>query len=1108
MRTKFLADPGIVFIRPGPAMAFTQNRISEFYSLFPFHLLANCEVVLWLIHWDNRHWLLYIADIRVSKSYLLDPASNFLPDGMECLWYKLDLLLVHLLQPQGVKSFEKSRLDGLPLQSKDGDCGLFVCQYALDYCKKKEFHSPNLGLLRNEINKIVRQIIASRTEDVARPPETSTHPVLLNALSNLRETDSDVSIVLAESVRAASLLFPERFKKKLKLPSAVFLDGEKSAFSLRMEYESHPKSVIRRILPSTNPSSLPTREDIEKHFSYLPPPPLSDDFNVDLPFLEDTFTDKPITADEIDTAFKTSSSSSSPGSDGLLYSDWTAIDPHRNFLTEVFNYILKTKNIPIQWQSFKTSLLLKPLKEDFSHLVSSWRPIAIMDTVYRIFATVMNSRLLAWVVAGNLISREQKALLFSDGCAEHNAILLSVKERFCLDKTSSHICWLDLTEAFPSVPYDLIWYTLKGMGCAPSTITLIKEMYYDVSTVYNCCGVVTNKVKLFRGVKQGCPLSMTLFCLSIDFLLKSCRDIPNLLSISGLGLSVLAYADDLVVIGSSAENLKIMLDRIGTLAGHVHLKFNGPKCGYYCVDPDAPATVMDINGEVIPTIEGENTYKYLGVPFGAPKRQNIEVILNKIVFDFEIIAKSDLHPSQKLDAFCTFLHSRLPFHLRNRVIDSMSLTSPRRRQGAERDPDFGFDDRVRKTVKQICEAQFFRGFNNEFIYTSKSLGGLGIMPAAVDYYIQSIVGAYRFFVSNDLPFRAFIVEQLALVAKKRFANFMLNDISKALEWLSDTASVDMHGPGTWWTKVRNACRMLRKDGIDCIFFMNETGVCLKVIVKENSTYIFDSTINNKSRLCSVLHDAVGLHHFMKWSSMTSQGIIAKCLTQSIRSHMVLRGYTLSSNIWLFAIKARNNNLPLMYRSFRLKKGMNTMCRRCNTFVETAAHVLNHCPANMYQATRKHNSVLDLAGDLLRKMGHDVDLDKCPSGINTSLRPDIVIRDYKAKQTYILDIKVSYDDPKNFDRNRTDNNTKYQPLADEVAAHLRHNVYLNVINVGCLGSWDPINDEALKRVGLSNKEISRFATALTACALKQSYYIFLSHVTGQKYNANVHIAHTA
>ena len=77
----------------------------------------------------------------------------------------------------------------------------------------------------------------------------------------------------------------------------------------------------------------------------------------------------------------------------------------------------------------------------------------------------------------------------------------------------------------------------------------------------------------------------------------------------------------------------------------------------------------------------------------------------------------------------------LPFHLRIRVIDSMSLTSARRRQGVERDPDFVFDDRVRKIVKEICEAQKVRGFNNEFIYTSKSLGGLGIVPATVDYYI-------------------------------------------------------------------------------------------------------------------------------------------------------------------------------------------------------------------------------------------------------------------------------------------------------------------------------------------------------------------------------------
>ena len=179
-------DSGVVFIRPASATALTQNRISEFYSLFPFFLLSNAEFLLWLIHWDNKHWLLYIADIRDCKSFLFDPATKVLSDGITNLWYRLDNLLINLLNPQGLTSLTKTYLENVPLQNRDGDCGLFVCQYAVDFCRKNEFHSPNIGVLRNEINKIVRNIIACRNDvinDVL--PNQSTHPVLLEALLGL-----------------------------------------------------------------------------------------------------------------------------------------------------------------------------------------------------------------------------------------------------------------------------------------------------------------------------------------------------------------------------------------------------------------------------------------------------------------------------------------------------------------------------------------------------------------------------------------------------------------------------------------------------------------------------------------------------------------------------------------------------------------------------------------------------------------------------------------------------------------------------------------------------------------------------------------------------------
>ena len=80
------------------------------------------------------------------------------------------------------------------------------------------------------------------------------------------------------------------------------------------------------------------------------------------------------------------------------------------------------------------------------------------------------------------------------------------------------------------------------------------------------------------------------------------------------------------------------------------------------------------------------------------------------------------------------------------------------------------------------------------------------------------------------------------------------------------------------------------------------------------------------------------------------------------------------------------------------------------------------------------------------------------------------------------MKISYEKPKNFNKNRESNHKKYAPFSNDIHNISRHGVFVDVINVGCLGSWDPVNDASLKKVGLSNKEIARLAISLTSCAL--------------------------
>ena len=98
---------------------------------------------------------------------------------------------------------------------------------------------------------------------------------------------------------------------------------------------------------------------------------------------------------------------------------------------------------------------------------------------------------------GSLISKQQKPILSSNECAEHNSYVYSIEKAQKTDNLRFYLCWLDPGEAFSSIPHVLIWKTLDSIDF----INLFKELYKNVFMTN--MGKVTGKVKLFKDVKQA-----------------------------------------------------------------------------------------------------------------------------------------------------------------------------------------------------------------------------------------------------------------------------------------------------------------------------------------------------------------------------------------------------------------------------------------------------------------------------------------------------------------------------------------------------------------------------------------------------------------------------
>jgi hypothetical protein len=80
---------------------------------------------------------------------------------------------------------------------------------------------------------------------------------------------------------------------------------------------------------------------------------------------------------------------------------------------------------------------------------------------------------------------------------------------------------IDFTNAFGSVPHELILSTMKQRHFPRWTQNIVADLYNGVTSMIEKRGCRSDKIAWKRAVKQGCPLSPPLFNLCLEPLLQA-----------------------------------------------------------------------------------------------------------------------------------------------------------------------------------------------------------------------------------------------------------------------------------------------------------------------------------------------------------------------------------------------------------------------------------------------------------------------------------------------------------------------------------------------------------------------------------------------------------
>ncbi|KAM9973967.1 hypothetical protein ACTFIW_007629 [Dictyostelium discoideum] len=284
---------------------------------------------------------------------------------------------------------------------------------------------------------------------------------------------------------------------------------------------------------------------------------------------------KKFTADEIINVINQLNPNKSPGSDGIINQFYIT---HKlklaPLLASAFN---ETLNDPeVINKSFKDGLIITIPKKGDPELIKNRRPITLANCIYKIHSKAINNRLLK--ILPKIINNNQKGFVPGRFILENIATTNEIIKYCNNSKLDGIITFYDFEKAFDSISHESIQRTLLHIQIPINLINLIMKLLKDSNAKIEINNEITKPFTIRRGVKQGDPLSPTLFVLVIEVLAKSIMEDQNII---GLPLNngtqrekFQGFADDSSSMVSNSQQQNLVLNHFDNFCNSTSSKLN------------------------------------------------------------------------------------------------------------------------------------------------------------------------------------------------------------------------------------------------------------------------------------------------------------------------------------------------------------------------------------------------------------------------------------------------------------------------------------------------------------------------------------------------------
>jgi len=252
-----------------------------------------------------------------------------------------------------------------------------------------------------------------------------------------------------------------------------------------------------------------------------------------------------------------------------------SMDILASHLVDIFNAILNSGYFPSNWSK---GIIVPVFKKDNPNDVNNYRGITLVSCFSKIFTGILNKRLSTWAENNNIVSDAQFGFKKSSSTVDAIFVLNAVIQKILTEKGRLYCAFVDLKKAFDSVYLNGLWLKLFRMGVNAKMLRIIRDMYNKVKSCVKGCNSFSEFFDCAIGLKQGEVISPILFSLFLEDLELFMSDNCECgLTIDDMTFILLLFADDMVILGNSIEDLQNSLNKLSEYCTKWGLEVNAGK---------------------------------------------------------------------------------------------------------------------------------------------------------------------------------------------------------------------------------------------------------------------------------------------------------------------------------------------------------------------------------------------------------------------------------------------------------------------------------------------------------------------------------------------------